>query len=71
MSIHGVYANAGVRISGITAAIMILLGVLFSSAVGAQSEASVSGIISDSSGAVLAVASVPIQKAETGVEGRV
>src|SRR5438552_13661248 len=68
MSVHGVFTNFRVRISGVAAAIMILMGGLFSPAVRAQSEASISGVVSDSSGAAVAAATVTIRNTETGSE---
>jgi len=68
MSILGVSASFRVRISGIAAAIMILVGTLLSPTVRAQSEASVSGTVSDSSGGAIAGATVTIRNTETGSE---
>jgi len=68
MSILGVSASFRVRISGIAAAIMILVGTLLSPTVRAQSEASVSGTVSDSSGGAIAGATVNIRNTETGSE---
>ncbi len=68
MSIYRAYASVRLPISGIAAAIMILVGTLFSPAVHAQSEASISGIVSDSSGGAVAGATVTIRSTETGSE---
>jgi len=66
MKIHRGPASFRVRIFGVTAAIMILVGALLSPAVHAQSEASISGTVSDSSGGAVAGATVTIRNTETG-----
>jgi Carboxypeptidase regulatory-like domain len=50
---------------------MVLAGALLSPSVRAQSEASISGIVSDSSGGAVAGATVAIQNTETGSERRI
>jgi hypothetical protein len=52
----------------VAVAVMIIAGAMLSSAVRAQSEASISGIVSDSSGGGVAGATVTIRSTETGAE---
>jgi len=68
MGIRRMSVSFRVRISGVAAAITILVGTLLSPAVRAQSEASISGIVSDSSGGAVAGATVTIRNTETGSE---
>src|SRR6478672_13249081 len=68
MSIHRVSRGFRVRISGVAAVVMILAGTLIAPALRAQSEASISGSASDSSGGAVAGATVTIRNTETGSE---
>ena len=71
MRIYGISATLVVRISGIAIAIMVFASAVFSPRLRAQSEASISGIVSDSSGGGVAGATVSIRNAETGSERKV
>src|SRR5438045_3800270 len=71
MGIYRVSENFRVRVSIFAAAIMLLAVALLSPVVHAQSEASISGVVSDSSGGGVAGATVSIRNTETGSERRV
>src|SRR5205814_3292641 len=71
MAIYRVSENFRVRLSIFAAARILLTLALLSPAVRAQSEASISGAVSDSSGGGVAGATVSIRNIETGSERRV
>src|SRR5206468_1033589 len=68
MSILRVSASFRPRISAVLTPVLVLLGALLSPTVRSQSEASISGTVSDSSGAPIAAAIVTIRNTETGSE---
>jgi len=71
MSAHRISRRYVLQISRATAAILILAGALVSPSVRAQSDAAISGIVSDSSGGAVAGATLTITNEETGFERRV
>jgi hypothetical protein len=64
-------SGAWLRISSVRAAILLLAGAVLLPPVRAQSEASISGTVSDSSGGAVAGATVTIRNTETGSERRI